>query len=127
MVVGVYVPYFFIQSYALELSIPESMTFNIVAIMNAAAFFGRFPYNGLADMCVFSYRLPLTSGQCATMNRYGGITILTPCCFAIAIIIFLWRFVHTMSMGYTVAATGALVGSYVGAVRDSKSHNVMER
>jgi hypothetical protein len=61
MVVGVYVPYFFIQSYALELSIPESMTFNIVAIMNAATFFGRFPYNGLADMCVFSYRSLLVS------------------------------------------------------------------
>jgi hypothetical protein len=44
------VPYFFIQSYAFELNIAENMTFNIVAIMNAATFFGRFPYNYLADM-----------------------------------------------------------------------------
>lgn len=50
MVAGVYVPYFFIQSYALELNIDSNMTFNIVAIMNAATFFGRFPYNYLADM-----------------------------------------------------------------------------
>ena len=50
MVAGVYVPYFFIQSYALDLSIDESMTFNVVSIMNAATFFGRFPYNYLADM-----------------------------------------------------------------------------
>lgn len=50
MVAGVYVPYFFIQSYALDLSIDERMTFNVVSIMNAATFFGRFPYNYLADM-----------------------------------------------------------------------------
>jgi hypothetical protein len=46
------VPYFFIQSYALDLNIDANMTFNIVAIMNAATFFGRFPYNFLADMYV---------------------------------------------------------------------------
>jgi hypothetical protein len=55
MVAGVYVPYFFIQSYALDLSINESMTFNVVSIMNAATFFGRFPYNYLADMYVCKY------------------------------------------------------------------------
>lgn len=50
MVAGVYVPYFFIQSYALDLGVDEHMTFNIISIMNAATFFGRFPYNYLADM-----------------------------------------------------------------------------
>lgn len=50
MVAGTYVPYFFIQSYALELGIDENMTFNVVSIMNAATFFGRFPYNYLADL-----------------------------------------------------------------------------
>ncbi|KAF1947196.1 major facilitator superfamily transporter [Clathrospora elynae] len=148
MVAGVYVPYFFIQSYALELNITENTTFNIVAIMNAATFFGRFPYNYLADM-------------------FGGIAILVPCCFATAIILFLWRFVHTLSglivisatfcfvtgglvslpaatianltqdkseyrtrmgMGYTVAAIGALVGNPIaGAARHGGSTDVMER
>jgi hypothetical protein len=61
MVAGVYVPYFFIQSYALDLFIDESMTFNVVAIMNAATFFGRFPYNYLADMYAqISHRTKLT-------------------------------------------------------------------
>jgi hypothetical protein len=55
MVAGVYVPYFFIQSYALDLGIDEHMTFNIISIMNAATFFGRFPYNYLADMYDISY------------------------------------------------------------------------
>jgi hypothetical protein len=50
MVAGVYVPYFYIQNYALDLGISDSMTFNVVAIMNAATFFGHFPYNYLADM-----------------------------------------------------------------------------
>ena len=148
MVAGVYVPYFFIQSYALELSIAENMTFNIVAIMNAATFFGRFPYNYLADM-------------------YGGITVLVPCCLATAILLFFWRFVHTLSglivisatfcfvtgglvslpaatianltkdkseygtrmgMGYTVAAIGALVGNPIaGAARRGGNTDVMER
>ncbi|KAF2256088.1 major facilitator superfamily transporter [Trematosphaeria pertusa] len=138
MVAGTYVPYFFIQSYALELGIDENMTFNVVSIMNAATFFGRFPYNYLADL-------------------YGGIAVLVPCCFATSIILFLWRFVHTLSglivigatfcfvtgglvslpavtiaslthdkseygtrmgMGYTVAAIGALVGNPIaGAAR----------
>jgi hypothetical protein len=56
MVAGVYVPYFFIQSYALELNIAANTTFNIVAIMNAATFFGRFPYNYLADMYVSDHQ-----------------------------------------------------------------------
>jgi hypothetical protein len=63
MVAGVYVPYFFIQSYALELNIAESMTFNIVAIMNAATFFGRFPYNYLADMYVNKSSISPTTKQ----------------------------------------------------------------
>lgn len=57
MVAGVYVPYFYIQHYALDLGINDSMTFNIVSIMNAATFFGRFPYNYLADMYVTSSHL----------------------------------------------------------------------
>ncbi|KAK7185495.1 MFS general substrate transporter [Paraphaeosphaeria sporulosa] len=148
MVAGVYVPYFFIQSYALDLSIDESMTFNVVAIMNAATFFGRFPYNYLADI-------------------YGGIAVLVPCCFATSIILFFWRFVHTlggliaisatfcfvtgglvslpavtianltedkseygtrMGMGYTIAAIGALLGNPIaGLARDSDSIDVLER
>jgi MFS family permease len=138
MVMGTYVPYFYIQKYALELGINEQTTFVIVSVMNAATFIGRFPYNYLADM-------------------YGGIAVLVPCCFFTSLILFLWRLVHTlkglfvisatfcfvtgglvslpavtianltadkseyrtrMGMGYTVAAIGALVGTPVaGALR----------
>jgi hypothetical protein len=53
MVAGVYVPYFYIQEYALEIGIDSDMTYNVVSIMNAATFLGRFPYNYLADMLVY--------------------------------------------------------------------------
>ena len=147
MVAGVYVPYFFIQSYALDLAIPERQTLPIVAVMNAATFFGRFPYNYLADL-------------------YGGITVLVPCCLATAVILFLWRFVYDlaglivisatfcfvtgglvslpaatianltrekseygtrMGMGYTVAAIGALVGNPIAGAARSGSSDVLER
>jgi hypothetical protein len=41
IVAGVYVPYFFTQSYAPELGIAEDMTFTAVAIMNAARDYWR--------------------------------------------------------------------------------------
>ncbi|KAF2197102.1 major facilitator superfamily transporter [Delitschia confertaspora ATCC 74209] len=146
MVAGVYVPYFYIQNYALDLGIDDDMTFNIVSIMNAATFFGRFPYNYLAD-------------------SYGGISVLVPCCFATAIVLFLWRFVHTvaglivisaiycfvtgglvslpaatianltvnkaeyrtrMGMGYTVAAIGALIGNPIAGVAKRRGHGSYE-
>ena len=52
MVSGVYIPYFYIQEYALEIGTDADMTYNVVSIMNAATFFGRFPYNYLADLSV---------------------------------------------------------------------------
>jgi nitrate/nitrite transporter NarK len=144
MVAGVYVPYFYIQNYALDLNISESMTFNVVAIMNAATFFGRFPYNYLADI-------------------YGGIAVLVPCCLATSFILLFWRFVHTLSglivisatycfvtgglvslpavtianltknkseygtrmgMGYTVAALGALVGNPIAGAAKRDGHGI---
>ena len=37
--------------------------------------------------------------------RYGGITVLVPYCFATAISLFLWRFVHTLSGLIVISAT----------------------
>lgn len=41
--------------------------------------------------------------------RYGGITVLVPCCFATAIILFVWRFVHTLSGIIVISATYCFV------------------
>ena len=49
MVAAVYVPYFYIEDYALAISIDKEMTFYVLSIMNAATFCARFLPNWLAD------------------------------------------------------------------------------
>jgi MFS family permease len=54
-----FVPFFYIQEYALQLGVPKDMAFNLLSIMNAANVFGRFVPNYIAD-------------------RYGGVNTLIP-------------------------------------------------
>jgi hypothetical protein len=54
-----FVPFFFIQEYALQLGVSKDMAFNLLSIMNAANIFGRFVPNFIAD-------------------RYGGVNTLLP-------------------------------------------------
>ncbi len=44
-----FVPFFFIQEYAIQLGIDKDMAFNLLSIMNAANIFGRFVPNYIAD------------------------------------------------------------------------------
>lgn len=44
-----FVPFFFIQEYALKLGVPKDLAFNLLSIMNAANIFGRFVPNYVAD------------------------------------------------------------------------------
>lgn len=44
-----FVPFFFIQQYAIRLGIDKDMAFNLLSIMNAANIFGRFVPNFIAD------------------------------------------------------------------------------
>jgi hypothetical protein len=44
-----FVPFFFIQEYALQLGVSKDMAFNLLSIMNAANIFGRFVPNYIAD------------------------------------------------------------------------------
>ncbi|KAI4705880.1 hypothetical protein J4E81_000765 [Alternaria sp. BMP 2799] len=54
-----FVPFFFIQEYAIKLGVSKDMAFNLLSIMNAANIFGRFVPNFIAD-------------------RYGGVNTLLP-------------------------------------------------
>lgn len=47
-----FVPFFFVQEYALQLGISTDMAFNLLTIMNAANVFGRFVPNFIADRYV---------------------------------------------------------------------------
>lgn len=44
-----FVPFFFVQEYALQLGVSTDMAFNMLTIMNAANVFGRFVPNYIAD------------------------------------------------------------------------------
>ncbi|USP79834.1 hypothetical protein yc1106_07108 [Curvularia clavata] len=54
-----FVPFFFVQEYAIKLGVEKEMAFNLLSVMNAANIFGRFVPNFVAD-------------------RYGGVNTLLP-------------------------------------------------
>lgn len=58
MIASVYVPFFYIQRYALALNVSEDMSFNLLSLMNAASLIGRIGPNFLADRSVPSLFLP---------------------------------------------------------------------
>ncbi|PLB38219.1 MFS general substrate transporter [Aspergillus candidus] len=131
MIASVYVPFFYIQRYALSLNVSEDMSFYLLSLMNAASLVGRIGPNFLAD-------------------RFGGVNIMAPSCLFSAVILFVWRFSHDipglivisliyglvsggmvslppatianltskqselggrMGLAYTIAAFGALIGN----------------
>lgn len=49
MIASVYVPFFYIQKYALRLNIDGEMAFGLLSMMNAASLIGRLGPNWLAD------------------------------------------------------------------------------
>ncbi|EFQ31147.1 major facilitator superfamily transporter [Colletotrichum graminicola] len=134
MIGSVYVPFFYVDAYALRLGVDPDASFYLLSVMNAASLFGRLAPNWLAD-------------------KYGGMTIMLPGCIGCAIVLFLSRFAHDlpglivisivygfisggmislppatianltddlseygtrMGMGYTIASFGALVGNPIG-------------
>ncbi|KAF1848111.1 MFS general substrate transporter [Cucurbitaria berberidis CBS 394.84] len=73
-----FVPFFFIQEYALQLGVSKDMAFNLLSIMNAANIFGRFVPNYIAD-------------------RYGGVNTLLPLSIACIITLCLLPLAQTVS------------------------------
>ncbi|KAK2004319.1 major facilitator superfamily transporter [Colletotrichum falcatum] len=131
MIGSVYVPFFYVDAYAIRLGVDPDTSFYLLSAMNAASLFGRLAPNWLAD-------------------KYGGMNIMLPGCIGSAIMLFLFRFAHDlpgliatsivygfisggmvslppatianltddlseygtrMGMGYTIASFGALVGN----------------
>lgn len=69
-----FVPFFFIQEYAIKLGVSKDMAFNLLSIMNAANIFGRFVPNFIADRYVLIIQLRnspvLTSLGTAVLTPY---------------------------------------------------------
>ncbi|KAF9879505.1 major facilitator superfamily transporter [Colletotrichum karsti] len=140
MIGSVYVPFFFIDAYAIRLGVDPNTSYYILSAMNAASLLGRLAPNWLAD-------------------KYGGMTVMIPCCIGSAIVLFLFRFAHSlpglivisiaygfisggmvslppatianltddlseygtrMGMGYTIASLGALIGNPIGGAAQNR-------
>lgn len=71
-----FVPFFFIQEYALGLGVEKGAAFNLLSVMNAANILGRFVPNYVADRyALFNY---LKRDLSANVIRYGGVNTLLP-------------------------------------------------
>jgi MFS family permease len=73
-----FVPFFFIQEYALQLGVSKAMAFKLLSIMNAANIFGRFVPNFIAD-------------------RYGGVNTLIPLSVACIVTLCLLPLTQTLN------------------------------
>lgn len=73
-----FVPFFFIQEYAIGLGVSKDMAFNLLSIMNAANGLGRFAPNYIAD-------------------QYGGVNTLLPLSVACIITMCMLPLAHTLS------------------------------
>lgn len=92
---GLYVPFFFVSSYAEEeLGVDTTMGFYLLSIMNAGSFFGRIGLNLLA-------------------NRLGSMPVCIACILLSGVLAFLWIPVHTFA-GFVV--WGIIYGVFSGAV-----------
>ncbi|RAK73774.1 MFS general substrate transporter [Aspergillus fijiensis CBS 313.89] len=95
MMAAVYIPFFYVEDYALDLSIDQDTSFYLLSIMNATSLIGRIGSNWLAD-------------------RWGGLPLALPGCLATAIILFFWRFATTLpALVVIVAIYGLVSGSIV--------------
>lgn len=145
MIGSVYIPFFYVDAYAIRLGVDQNTSFYILSAMNAASFLGRLAPNWLAD-------------------KYGGMTVMLPCCLCSAIVLFLLRFATDlpglvaisivygfvsggmvslppatianltddlseygtrMGMGYTITSFGALIGNPIGGAAQRPQGNTV--
>ncbi|KAL9024521.1 MAG: hypothetical protein Q9196_006458, partial [Gyalolechia fulgens] len=102
MIASVYVPFFFVEDYGLKLQLDADTSFYMLSVMNAASLFGRLAPNWLADKSakLFAPRMEPFSGLILTgsgLARYGGISVMLPCCLLSAIILFFFRFANDLA------------------------------
>ncbi|EPQ56604.1 MFS general substrate transporter [Gloeophyllum trabeum ATCC 11539] len=95
---GIYLPFFFLQQYAIQQGISENIAFYSLAFLNAASLFGRVVPNFVADYV-------------------GPLNVLIPACFVTSVLIFIFLAVHTPA-GVVVYALvfGFFSGTYVSVI-----------
>ncbi|TFK51871.1 MFS general substrate transporter [Heliocybe sulcata] len=95
---GIYLPFFFLQQYAIQQGVNENLAFYSLTFLNAASVFGRVLPNFLADYV-------------------GPLNVLIPACFVTSILIFVLLAVKSAA-GMIVYALvfGFFSGSYVSVI-----------
>lgn len=98
--IGLYVPMFYIQTYALtrRITCDTNYAFYLLSILNAGSFFGRILPNFLAD-------------------KIGALNMLVPCTIAAGVLCLAWIAISNVT-GITVFAVlyGIFAGAYVSLV-----------
>ena len=98
--IGLYVPMFYIQTYALtrQITSNSNYAFYLLSILNAGSFFGRILPNFLAD-------------------KIGALNMLVPCTIAAGVLCLAWIAIDNVA-GITVFAIlyGFFAGAYVSLV-----------
>lgn len=92
---GLYIPFFYIQTYALRIGVEKNYAFYLLAVLNAGSVFGRIIPNFIADR----------------VGPYNVITCCTGCC---AILLFCWiRIKDTAGLTVFCVLYGFFSGTFV--------------
>ncbi|KZT25256.1 MFS monocarboxylate transporter-like protein [Neolentinus lepideus HHB14362 ss-1] len=95
---GIYLPFFFLQQYAIQQGVDQNIAFYSLAFLNAASLFGRVIPNFLADYV-------------------GPLNVLIPACFMTSILIFVFLSVKSAAGVVLYALVfGFFSGSYVSVI-----------
>lgn len=86
--VAFFIPFFYAQTYALNIGVDQNLSFYLLSIMNAAGMIGRVVPNALADKYA-----PLSTFQASQTNhqfRAGNLNVIVVCAFLSALMAFVW-------------------------------------
>ncbi|KAL4865953.1 hypothetical protein BDV12DRAFT_210775 [Aspergillus spectabilis] len=89
-----FIPFFYAESYALNIGVESELSFYILSIMNAAGMIGRLLPNALAD-------------------KIGSLSVIVPCSYISAIVVLAW--ISAKSLG-TLLATSIMYSFFSGGL-----------
>ncbi|KAJ9642048.1 hypothetical protein H2199_005263 [Coniosporium tulheliwenetii] len=108
-----FVPFFYVQSFAMNISLDWDLSVYSLVIMNVASLVGRILGTAVAESCEsITIRLP-GADDCNGSTSFGGLMAFT---ISSGIIIFLWLLVDSTGFLFVVTALYALNSSAMLAV-----------
>jgi hypothetical protein len=84
-----FIPFFYTESYALNIGVDSELSFYILSIMNAGGMIGRMLPNAMADKYVLSFNHPNNILE-TNNDRIGNLNVIIPCAYISGIIVLAW-------------------------------------